>query len=145
MATDIGVDRRRGRRKKRGVVGWMNRLPGDERERERGWRIGPRQQRTTRRRWREEEGEFSFVRVRRGDGRLCDALIILKQSLAGRPCIVQKSRGNSEKEEGWVGGRSVCPFVVWLANDTRVSPPSPRRCFYLAFTKSREQLGFSID
>lgn len=35
MATDIGVDRRRGRRKKRGVVGWMNRLPGDEWERER--------------------------------------------------------------------------------------------------------------
>lgn len=47
----------------------------------------------------------------RGDGRLCDALIILKQSLVGRPCIVQKSRGNSEKEEDegeeWVGGRSV--------------------------------------
>lgn len=51
----------------------------------------------------------------RGDGRLCDALIILKQSLAGRPCIVQKSRGNSEKEEGGEGGWvvGVGPFVGW--------------------------------
>lgn len=93
----------------------------------------------------------------RGDGRLCDALIILKQSLVGRPCIVQKSRGNSEKEEGegeeWVGGRSVGvgPFVGWQTTRGVVwgkggggEQPPRRCCFYLAFTKSPE-LGFSID
>lgn len=63
-----------------------------------GWRLGPRQQRTTRRRGGRRASPLCSGT--RGDGRLCDALIILKQSLAGRPCIVQKSRGNSEKEEG---------------------------------------------
>lgn len=78
-----------------------------------GWRLGPRQQRTTRRRGGRRASPLCSGT--RGDGRLCDALIILKQSLAGRPCIVQKSRGNSEKEEV-EGGWSVCR----LANDTRL-------------------------
>lgn len=43
-----------------------------------------------------QRGAF-FVLWTRGDGRLCDALIILKQSPVARPGIVQKSRGKREK------------------------------------------------
>lgn len=59
---------------------------------------------------------------------MCDALIILKQSLAGWLCIVQKSRGNREKEGTWtererngIGTagyiRFVCSFVGGHASD----------------------------
>lgn len=104
-----------------------------------GWRLGPRQQRTTRRRGGRRAS--ALCSGTRGDGRLCDALIILKQSLAGRPCIVQKSRGNSEKEEGggWVvrlsagkrhaAGEStlVDAFISRLRNPRSSDSPSTNR------------------
>lgn len=126
MATDIGVDRRRGRRKKRGVVGWMNRLPGDERERE---RVANRSAATADNKAALEGGRgrvlfCSGTARRRPIVRRVDNF----KTKPRRPAVHCAKITGKQRKRGGVGGWSVGPSVCRLAGKrhANLSPlPSP--------------------